>query len=93
MAGREDPQEEPPVQQQNNRVEKEPRDVEDETLVDPFLALVQLDGVQVELEVVLNTLERQTNELKASKHYVTYLKPDNDVYFAHLLFIVVRTLR
>ena len=46
----------------------------------------------MEFEVVLNTLERQTNELKASKYYVTYLEPDNDVHFAHLLFIIVRTL-
>ena len=47
----------------------------------------------MELEVVLNALERQTNELKESDEDDTYLKSDDDIDFAHLLFIVFRVLR
>lgn len=86
VSSREDPQEQAAVEKEDYRVEDEAGNVENEALVNPLFAVVQLNRIQLVLEVVLDALKREPNELHVSKQTLTYLETDDHIDLAHTLF-------
>ena len=67
MTTREDPEEQSAVKRKNDEVEEEPGHIEYEALVDPLLSIIQFNSSQLVFEIVLNTLQHDSNKLSKIK--------------------------